>query len=176
MKAIKTGIVIVFFLLFFSSCDNVAGVVHKCENIEDEQIRELCQKYFDDEERAFIFTHFKNAEGRYLLGETYTNGNRISYIKLYDDVIEDYADEIGYPFKFVRGDIIIHELCHVLFPNENHSEEWLNSYKQKLEKYCTDSKSCLIEYYKSTSRCIDVETYLETLIECYIDLSTSDYE
>ena len=126
---------------------NIAG---SYDNITDKQTSEILKTYFNKEERNYILSHLMDSKSdRAILGTcdvyTYNKGEYDEFILteiiLYDKDIKNYANRIGLPFEFIRGIIIIHELCHALYPLDDHSTIWLKSFESKITDYCWDNIS-----------------------------------
>ena len=168
--------ILAFCMLFTIGCAFNPNdyTVNNIENIKDEQSKEILYSYFSKQERDYICSHLIQINSRNVLGKTriYEKNNFIlSDVTLYDDVIKEMADEYALPFEFFRGLTIIHELCHVLHPEDDHNSIWLNDFKSKIVDYCWGEFE-----HGNLDDVIDDYQNIETLIKYIVFIKTYEYE
>lgn len=124
---------------------------------------EIIHKYFTEEEQKTLNQRlcYDGIYSRTILGQT-----NISYVpfygyscevSLYESEIWDFYNSIsqeekvrfGITFDTVRDKVLIHELCHVLYPEDAHNKTWRKCFENHLEYYANDNNYCWEYFYNA---------------------------
>ena len=147
------------------------------DRLNDEQVVDMLKKYFNKNEREFIMSHLVECYSSrdLLLGLTISHDCKNPYFTsemfIYDNNIKKYASEMGLPYEFARGLVVIHELCHVLYYDQSHTTSWLNTFESKIKDYCWDYVDEFSNYYGNGAKFKTADDFVKYIIT----LQTSDY-
>lgn len=171
MKRLAFLLVILQFVL--------VGCSFNIKNASSREI-ELVEKYFSAEEQKLLKQRLSNSgiTHRAILGETYCSyipfyGYDCSII-IYDNEIRSYIDSLTtiekeyykVSYDTVTDKILIHELCHVLYPEFGHSTDWIKCFEIHLNSYVVDNAYDWGYYYNSyvaSYRYDSYEKYVQVL-------------
>lgn len=138
------------------------GCVHEIENITSHD-QEIINKYFTPQEQRILNQRLSNngINCRAVLGQTnmtyYPLYGYECEISLYEAEIRKFYDRLdqytcskyNITYENVRDKVLIHELCHVLYPEDAHDTTWRKCFESHLKSYVTDMNYSWAYFYNA---------------------------
>jgi len=158
----KNFLKVAFCALTLVTITSFMSCAQTIENASEHDL-DIIHKYFTVSEQETLNQRlcYDGINSRAVLGQT-----NISYIpfygyscevSLYESEIWDFYNKIpqdeknrfGLAFDTIRDKVLIHELCHVLYPEDAHNSTWRKCFENHLQYYASDNNYCWEYFYNA---------------------------